>query len=423
MNKVLGILTAIALAVVVWVVQEDGLPGVVPAAGTLAVAENDVRSEFVPTYVELGAVEHAAEVKTHTTRPMGAPDDVTFVPADEQSAPLPNPPNAHPMTALGGSFAAAPPQGYVDHIVSLSPATDIDEFGRNLEQLDGTVLRYFSNLNTVAVRLPADNIEHIKDLDGVGHAAPDSTIEFMSRESREAARLPATAHPQYVDVDASIGVAVIDTGVASHEDINLASRVTLAAPETILNSNLRNDSALKALYLFDEGRGSRIFDRVGGTPTHLDHFADASKLMHPDTIPMSSLYSKSSTSVSFTINNASDHAIEVFWVDYSGNKVSFGTVQPGNGSNINSQKEHPWIIANASTGRHEGLIYDLSGGSSHQIYFRGVPAAYSGGKLKVHNGNFANYSSYDAIGPACTAANCGRLRGLGDSGQHDRSRP
>ena len=56
--------------------------------------------------------------------------------------------------------------------------------------------------------------------------------------------------------------------------------------------------------------------------------------------------------------------------DYNGNKVSRGTVQPNGSKFLETQRKHPHIVANATTGRHEGLIYDLDSGYV-RIDFRG----------------------------------------------------
>ncbi|MGI9235396.1 MAG: LamG-like jellyroll fold domain-containing protein, partial [Woeseiaceae bacterium] len=331
-------------------------------------------------------------------------DIVRFIPADHAKPTTSRPAaSQRNVGALGGSFDVMPPTGFVDQVIALEQDTDRAMLEATIEELDGEVLRYLSNLHIASVRIPEENAELLDKLQGIRTAVPDSEITFMSKSSRDAARLPTTGMPEFVNVDTTIGVAVVDTGVDSHADINLAGRVTLSAPETVLDSNMRDDNALKALYLFDEGRGSRVFDRAAGSPSHLDHYADASNLMHPDSISLSNLSSQSSLGVEIDFRNKSDHAVEIFWVDYNGNKISQGIVQPNGSREIESQRKHPFIVANAATGRHEGLIYDLDNGEE-RVDFRGTPSAWSGDKLSVLNGNFVNYGATDNVGPACTSA-------------------
>ena len=141
--------------------------------------------------------------------------------------------------ALGGSFSPAPPTGYVDQVVALENDTDRDTLEAAIENLDGEVLRYFSNLDIASVRVPEENVDMLAELQGVRTAAPDTEITFMSKASREAARLPTSGMPEFASVDTSIGVAVVDTGVDSHADINLAGRINLTAPETVAGSPMR----------------------------------------------------------------------------------------------------------------------------------------------------------------------------------------
>ncbi len=200
------------------------------------------------------------------------------------------------VSSIGPAAPSAPLPGTTDRIVSLEEGVSIEDFREVIGELDGEVLRVFSSINAVAVRIPEAHVGRIDDIDGVGNSVEDAPIEFMSQASRDAARLPTAGMPEFVNVDPSIGVAVVDTGVGNHNDINLASRVALSAPDALSTTTLRHDEGLKSLYLFDEGRGSRIYDR-GSNPAHLDHYADASGLTHPDALSLSSLYAESSSQV------------------------------------------------------------------------------------------------------------------------------
>ena len=38
--------------------------------------------------------------------------------------------------------------------------------------------------------------------------------------------------------------------------------------------------------------------------------------------------------------NKSDHAVEIFWIDYNGNKISRGTVQPNGSKELEAERKH-----------------------------------------------------------------------------------
>ena len=59
--------------------------------------------------------------------------------------------------------------------------------------------------------------------------------------SFDTARVPAVGTSGYVIPSTSIGVAVVDSGVAAHTDLNVASRVVLADARNALWSNYRDD--------------------------------------------------------------------------------------------------------------------------------------------------------------------------------------
>ncbi|MFP6685759.1 MAG: hypothetical protein VB934_13645 [Polyangiaceae bacterium] len=69
----------------------------------------------------------------------------------------------------------------------------------------------------------------------------------------------------------------------------------------------------------------------------------------PDIAP--TLCSENSDSkVSLTISNVCmSEAIEVFWVNFNCNEVSYGSYNPGNSFVIQSYKSHPWRVRNATT--------------------------------------------------------------------------
>ena len=58
----------------------------------------------------------------------------------------------------------------------------------------------------------------------------------------------------------------------------------------------------------------------------------------------------SDSKVSLTISNVCvSEAIEVFWVNFNCNEVSYGSYAPGDSFVTQSFKSHPWRVRNATT--------------------------------------------------------------------------
>jgi hypothetical protein len=59
-----------------------------------------------------------------------------------------------------------------------------------------------------------------------------------------------------------------------------------------------------------------------------------------------SLDGYSSTSISFT--NATAETKQIFWLDYSGERKLYSTLEPNKSFNVQTYMTHPWIVVNKS---------------------------------------------------------------------------
>ena len=223
MRSLLALVSVIGIAAGIWILQQNAeqhetgeqLRTPVIRVVDVPLPVEEVANDTAPA-LRPDSFEAASQITTADQ------DTVRFIPADAASTSVNPRVTAHRTNALGRSFDPAPPTGYVDQVVALDDDTDRDALEAAIEDLDGEVLRYFSNLDIASVRVPEENVDMLAELQGVRTAAPDTEITFMSKASREAARLPTAGMPEFSSVDTSIGVAVVDTGVDSHADINLA---------------------------------------------------------------------------------------------------------------------------------------------------------------------------------------------------------
>jgi hypothetical protein len=87
------------------------------------------------------------------------------------------------------------------------------------------------------VRIPGQKIAALADVPGVKFIEVNAPVASASTAAIAAARVPLPGNADYVAPSSAIGVAIVDSGIAAHADLNVASRVVLAdARWTMWNS-------------------------------------------------------------------------------------------------------------------------------------------------------------------------------------------
>ncbi|MEO0577545.1 MAG: hypothetical protein AAFZ58_02550, partial [Pseudomonadota bacterium] len=177
----------------------------------------------------LAAREHDTDTDTDEDLPDGTVFDADglplFAPVASKASTI-EPATLAQRQALAlrrtSQFAPSPGVGFSDHIISLDAEMDIDTLGESIADLDGEVLRYLPNLRIATVRIPVARANELTSLAGVGTVADDGDIGFMSTPAKATVQLPAIGSPEHVATNTSLGVAVVDSGVEPHKDLNLA---------------------------------------------------------------------------------------------------------------------------------------------------------------------------------------------------------
>ena len=62
------------------------------------------------------------------------------------------------------------------------------------------------------------------------------------------------------------------------------------------------------------------------------------------------------TPVDLTFVNQRDSAVHLYWLNYIGNRESFGEIQPGQSLIINTFVTHPWVVADNTTAQCTDLV-------------------------------------------------------------------
>jgi hypothetical protein len=134
-------------------------------------------------------------------------------------------------SASGTSYPAASDAGMVDLVLAFDKGADLSGVRAEVEALGGEVTREYTQLPMRAVRVPADAVAALSQRADIVANVPDAPVMFLAQSSaQQTARLPAPTSPYYVQVASSVGVAVLDSGVAEHADLNVVEHINIVPP-------------------------------------------------------------------------------------------------------------------------------------------------------------------------------------------------
>jgi len=132
--------------------------------------------------------------------------------------------------------------------------------------LGGEIRREFDNFNMRVISVSENALTALKKGKGVRFVAKDSAIESFSAAARQTAGEPAAGSANAFAVDSTIGIAVLDSGVSTHGDLNVATRLNCTASAVTSNGTFA-DSFSSASYSNNDGSLSFSGAWVGGPLT------------------------------------------------------------------------------------------------------------------------------------------------------------
>ncbi|MEM1437291.1 MAG: S8 family serine peptidase, partial [Pseudomonadota bacterium] len=295
-----------------------------------------------------------------------------------------------------------------------------------LEALGGSVKRRFDSLRMTALSLPASALEALAVQSTVRTLSLDGQIKgLVAGAGRATARFPQSGSSNAGFSGTGVGIAVIDSGVGAHADLNNVERIHLIEPATVPTQSLRHDDAVQALYVFDEASGERLFDRAdavnpGAEVLHLDLENSANAEWDEDGLALTStrLSAESTSQGHFGACKASNAISLEAWVQpgntsqggpariisYSNGSSSrnFTLAQDGsryvlrlrtttNGSNGMNERLRSPAGSLQSTLQHVVAVRDASGDA--RLYIDGVLV-----DQETISGTFSNWDSSHAFG-------------------------
>ena len=165
--------------------------------------------------------------------------------------------------AFAGTAQAAPGESQergnapdkVDVIVTYAGKPDHTNVAR-ASKMGGKVKRAFENLNMHVISVPAHVVPQLERAPGVKSVAIDTGVTGQSASAKGTARKPAKGSQYDIPVSSSVGVAVLDSGIAQHYDLNVANRVNCLVPSSGVGGSFRDEFTVRA---FNDNAGSDLF--------------------------------------------------------------------------------------------------------------------------------------------------------------------
>ncbi len=194
------------------------------AVSRAALTAATVDAAFVgPLYADPAVVDaHAAPgyLRATSSRTAASIPSIREPRDAKTAAPLATSIPAAARAKMSGPVAALAARGGdepAEIVVSYAEYPELFEDSR-VAALGGEVVRRFGTLDMMAVRLPAESLVELAIGDTVDRLSLDDDVRSLGSE-RVSANLPAAASPNAVYRGSSVGVAIIDTGIAQHADL------------------------------------------------------------------------------------------------------------------------------------------------------------------------------------------------------------
>lgn len=186
-------------------------------SGSEAEAADEIVSQVLPT-VELEAIVSGGRFdSTQPVAQMGPPDlhDV----ADENSESPAKTAAADKMSGPVAALAAAGGPDIAEIVVRYDQHPELFDDER-VAALGGEVTRSYAHLDMRAIRMPAASLTELAGEDNIDWLSIDDEMSSMSSASRAAANIPAAGSINAGYSGSSVGIAVLDTGISKHGDLD-----------------------------------------------------------------------------------------------------------------------------------------------------------------------------------------------------------
>ena len=129
----------------------------------------------------------------------------------------------------GNSNGNGGPPAMVDVIVTFDQTPGNSDKER-IKNLGGKVKHEYRNFKMLALTVPETALNGLSKGNGVRSVVVDSKVSGFSKSAKKTAKLPKSDSPHYTTVDSNVGVAVLDSGLESNADLNVAGLVDIVAP-------------------------------------------------------------------------------------------------------------------------------------------------------------------------------------------------
>ena len=102
--------------------------------------------------------------------------------------------------------------------------------------------RRYKKLKMRSLRIPAHKLEKLADNNDVEFVTVDAPVSALSVAARQTANLPAQASTNSAYDGSGVTVAVLDSGVSDHQDLNVSARVDIINPPAACSASTYTES-------------------------------------------------------------------------------------------------------------------------------------------------------------------------------------
>ncbi len=151
----------------------------------------------------------------------------------------------------------------IDVIVSYRQKPSFAERERT-KSLGATAKREFKHLPMRAMRIPARRLEALAANPRVRFVTVDAPVEGFLASAKETALVPEAGTAGYVSAESDVRVAVLDSGVGSHSDLAVKSRINIIPAATYCTSGTMTSAKQWATHYDPFGHGTHVAGTISG---------------------------------------------------------------------------------------------------------------------------------------------------------------
>ncbi len=314
------------------------------------------------------------------------------------------------------------PAGYKSVILEFENVEARKNLAAKLDAIGGQVVHQYHHMPFSTVRVPEHVADQIAGMVGAKFAKADEEIVFASDSSKGTMGHPLENSGVAMPVSGNFGVAVLDSGVDDHSDLNVDRHVNFTVPFTDWSGS-KVDRKMTLSYIFDEDGGTTVFDRAI-KPTAAVHmtYLHSTAGKHPESIPSSVMRSTEDGIVTeLDLQNNWSQDVVIHLINENGKRVKLKKILRKTRWKFPSKKSYKYSITDSSGLTELAVITDQTAEVPVQV--NGPLIDWDNQSMSVRGGGFMSAAGYGEVINQCALINRFSLEALVDSPGFQNTQP